>query len=70
VYQRGRAHVDAFSRALEDAGFDTRAYELNTALAATLADPSGKQRAFEQRQHVFPELDGTVVVPEFLDLED
>lgn len=68
VYQSGRAHVDAFSKALTDAGFDTWAYELNSALAASLPDVEDRRRAFEAGHRVFPELDGMAVEPEFMDL--
>jgi Fe-S-cluster containining protein len=70
VYQWGRAHVDAFSKALTDAGFDTWAYELNAALAAAMNDPEGKRRVFEAGQRVFPELEGMQVEPEFMGWAD
>ncbi len=70
VYQRGRAHVDAFSQALTDAGFDTWAYEMNAALAAAMRDCEGRRREFEAGRRVFPELEGTQVEPEFTDLFD
>src|SRR5882724_812758 len=44
VYQAGGAHVDAFSVAMRDAGFDIAVYELNSALAAALADPEVQER--------------------------
>jgi Fe-S-cluster containining protein len=68
VYQSGGAHVDAFCSVLEQRGYDTRAYELSTALAAALADPESRSR-FEARQPPFPTLTGTVVPPEFLDTD-
>lgn len=70
VYQRGRAHVDACSKALDDAGYDTRAYELNGALTAALADGEGRRRAFDAGQRVFPELEGVEVEPELMNLRD
>jgi Fe-S-cluster containining protein len=66
VYQSGGAHVDAFCSALEQRGYDTRAYELSTALAAAIADPQTRAR-FEAQQRPFPALEGTAVPPEFLD---
>ena len=65
VYQSGAAHVDAFSQALKDAGYDVRAYELNSAMAAMLADPSGGQAKFLAKQCVFPALEGVDVPSEF-----
>ena len=66
VYQSGGAHVDAFCSALEQRDYDTRAYELSTALAAAIADPQSRAR-FEAKQPPFPTLTGTEVPPEFLD---
>lgn len=66
VYQSGGAHVDAFCSALEQRGYDTRAYELSTALAAAIADPESRAR-FAAQQLPFPTLAGTDVPPEFLD---
>lgn len=66
VYQSGGAHVDAFSSAMEQRGYDTRAYELSTALAAAIAQPDSRAR-FEAKQPPFPTLSGSEVPPEFLD---
>jgi Fe-S-cluster containining protein len=66
VYQSGGAHVDAFCSTLQERGYDTRAYELSTALAAAIADPESRAR-FESQQAPFPTLAGTQVPPEFLD---
>ena len=66
VYQRGRAHVDAFSKAMSDAGYDTRAYELNSSLAAALHDPDRARERFDRGAHMFPALHGTDVPLEFL----
>jgi Fe-S-cluster containining protein len=68
VYQSGGAHVDAFCSVLQQRGYDTRAYELSTALAAALADPESRSR-FEAQQPPFPTLTGTQVPPEFLDTD-
>lgn len=67
VYQRGRGHVDAFSKAMSDAGYDTWAYELNQALAIALSDPDLARVRFQRGERVFPEVPGTEVVLEFVD---
>lgn len=64
VYQAGGAHVDAFTRALEEAGYDTNVYELNAALEAALADPQARAR-FESKQTPFVHLTGREAPPEF-----
>jgi Fe-S-cluster containining protein len=66
VYQTGGAHVDAFSSALQQRGYDVQAYELSTALAVAMAQPEARSR-FEAKQPPFPSLSGTDVPPEFLD---
>ena len=66
VYQAGAAHVDAFARALQDAGFDADVYELNMALAAALQQPHSRAR-FEAGEKPFQELTGEDVPPEFLE---
>jgi|SRR5215831_14122229 len=53
VYQAGGAHVDAFSKAMLDAGYDIGAYELNLALKEALADPSTARERFESKRRVF-----------------
>lgn len=65
VYQSGGAHVDAFSSALEQRGYDVRAYELSTALAVAIADPESRAR-FAAKQPPFPSISGADVPPEFL----
>lgn len=67
VYQIGVAHVEAFTDACAEAGHDTRAYELNGALAATLADIEGTRLRFTRKQRVFPQLEGHEVEMEFID---
>jgi hypothetical protein len=57
VYQAGTAHVEAFSTAMREAGYDVRAYELNCALAAALSDPDARQR-FAAKQKPFTYLSG------------
>lgn len=68
VYQAGGAHVEAFSAAMRDAGFDVDAYELNGALEAALSDPGARGR-FEARRKPFVGMDGDAVVAEFEDPE-
>ena len=65
VYQSGGAHVDAFSSALQERGYDVQAYELSTALAIAMAEPATRAR-FESKQPPFPSIPATDVRPEFL----
>lgn len=67
VYQAGGAHVEAFSAALREAGYDVSAYELSCALDAALSDPAARER-FESRQRPFTGLGGEEVPIEFDDL--
>ena len=69
VYQAGTAHVEAFSAAMRDAGFDVDAYELNAALDAALADPAARAR-FAARSVPFLGLQGVAVPEEYDDLEE
>src|ERR1044071_7038501 len=57
VCQAGGAHVEAFSAAMCEAGYDMNAYELNGALEAALADPGARKR-FESRLPPFIGLSG------------
>jgi Fe-S-cluster containining protein len=68
VYQSGGAHVDAFSAALDEAGYDVAAYELNTAIAAVLEDPVAARERFDDRQSVFPTLEGVNVPSDYVDV--
>jgi len=68
VYQAGRAHVEAFSARMSDAGYDVDAYELNCALDAALSEPGARER-FESRLKPFIDLGGEEVPAEFDDLE-
>jgi Fe-S-cluster containining protein len=68
VYQAGLAHVEAFSAAMRDAGFDVQAYELNRALDTALSEPGVRER-FESGQRPFAGLDGEIVPAEFDDVE-
>lgn len=68
VYQAGGSHVEAFSNAMREAGFDVDAYELNCALDAATTDPAARER-FEARQKAFPQLAGEEVPSEFSDLD-
>jgi Fe-S-cluster containining protein len=67
VYQAGGAHVEAFSNAMRDAGYDVNAYELNAAFQAALSDPGARGR-FGSRLPPFTHLSGEVVHEEFADL--
>jgi Fe-S-cluster containining protein len=68
VYQAGTAHVDAFSTAMRDAGYDVRAYELNCALDAARSEPAARER-FEAGLPPFTDLSGEDVPVEFDDLD-
>lgn len=68
VYQTGGAHVEAFSTAMHDSGYDVNAYELNCALQAAISDPAARER-FESRSKPFTHLDGEDVPAEFDDLD-
>jgi len=70
VYQTGGAHVDAFSKAMGDAGYDIAAYELSTALAAAMTDPAASRDRFETKQAAFAALQGMDVPAEFMELGD
>ena len=68
VYQAGGAHVDAFSTAMRDAGYDVSAYELNCAIDAARSEPAARER-FESKLSPFTNLSGEDVPAEFDDLE-
>jgi Fe-S-cluster containining protein len=68
VYQAGTAHVDAFSTAMRDAGYDVSAYELNCALDAARSELAARER-FESRLRPFTNLSGEDVPVEFDDLD-
>jgi Fe-S-cluster containining protein len=67
VYQAGTAHVEAFSLALQGAGYDTKVYELNCALDAALSQPDARER-FESMRSPFIGLNGEEAPQEFDDL--
>jgi Fe-S-cluster containining protein len=67
TYQIGGAHVDAFSKAMQDAGYDIEAYELNSALQTALTNPQLYHRRFEATQKVFDELESTEIPFEFME---
>jgi len=69
VYQAGHAHVEAFSTAMSEAGYDVNAYELNRALDAAVSEPGARER-FESRLKPFTSLGGEEVPAEFNDLDD
>lgn len=61
VYQAGAAHVDAFSKALQDEGYDIDAFEMNAALATALREDdhgAALRRRFEAKAPAFPRLEG------------
>jgi hypothetical protein len=65
VYQTGGAHVDGFSKALLEAGYDVSAHELNTALAAAMVEPVAARQRFEAGAQAFTSLQGADVPLEF-----
>jgi Fe-S-cluster containining protein len=67
VYQAGAAHVEAFSSAMQAAGYDAAAYEFNSALDAALSDVAARKR-FESGLKPFAALSGEEVIAEFDDL--
>jgi Fe-S-cluster containining protein len=67
VYQAGVAHVEAVSTAMDDAGYDVNAYELNCAFDAALSEPGARER-FESKSKPFAGLSGEAVPAEFDDL--
>lgn len=69
VYQAGGSHVDAFTRAMREAGYDTNVYEMNCALDTALSEPDARKR-FEQKRVPFKKLPGDDVPGEFEDLAD
>jgi Fe-S-cluster containining protein len=69
VYQAGSAHVDAFSKAMRDSGFDDGVYELNVALDTALSEAGARQR-FASKLSAFASLSGKDAPYEFEDLEE
>ncbi len=69
VYQAGGAHVDAFMRAMREAGYDTNVYEMNSALDTALSEPDARTR-FAQKRRPFKKLAGDDVPGEFEDLSE
>lgn len=69
VYQSGAAHVDAFSNAMQDAGYDIAAYELNAALAEALTQSAATRQRFAAKMPVFIGIAGTEVPMEFIDVD-
>lgn len=67
VYQAGAAHVEAVSVAMDEAGYDVNAYELNCAIDAALSDAAARGR-FESKLKPFTGLSGEKVPLEFDDL--
>lgn len=67
TYQVGGAHVDAFSQAMQDAGYDVHAYELNSALAAAWQEPELTRQRYEAKKRPFKEISGMEVESQFMD---
>lgn len=67
VYQSGSAHIDAFTVALREAGYDANVFEMNCALDTALSEPMARER-FAARQLPFNTLAGAEVPGEFDDL--
>ena len=70
VYQSGAAHVDAFSKVMQGAGYDIAAYELNSALNLALTDPAAAQQRFDAKLTVFTGIEATDVPLEFISGDD
>jgi Fe-S-cluster containining protein len=69
VYQAGGAHVDAFTSAMREAGYDSDVYEFNNALEAALSEPGVRER-FEAKAAPFISLQGDEVPSEFDGLDE
>jgi Fe-S-cluster containining protein len=69
VYQAGGAHVDAFTRAMREEGYDTNVYEMNCALDTALSEPDARER-FEHKRAPFKKLAGDDVPGEFEELAE
>ena len=69
VYQAGAAHVDAFSKAMRDAGYDVCVYELNTALAFAMTHPESRQ-CFDAKLPAFIDIEGADVAFQLLDEDE
>jgi hypothetical protein len=67
VYQAGGAHVEAFSKAMQTAGYDSAAYELNSAMLELMADPDSVRLRFDAKLPVFFSVEGTDVTPELIE---
>lgn len=68
LYQAGGAHVDAFTRAMREAGYDTNVYEMNSAIDTALSQSDARAR-FESKRRPFKKLAGDDVPGEFEDLD-
>lgn len=67
MYQSGGAHVDAFSKAMHDEGYDVEVFEMNAALADAMEDPAAFRRRFETKQRPTLTVPGTEAPLEFWD---
>lgn len=70
VYQSGGAHVDAFSAAMSEAGYDIAAYEMNAALLQAMNSPKEVTDRFLSHRNAFVDIPGTEVPMEFIDLDE
>lgn len=68
VYQSGGAHVEAFSNAMQDEGYDVAAYEMNAALLCAMDDSAAFRRRLEEKQRPTLSVPGTEVPSEFGDI--
>lgn len=68
VYQSGGAHVEAFSNAMQDEGYDVAAYEMNAALLCAMDDSAAFRRRLEEKQRPALSVPGTEVPSEFGDI--
>ena len=67
VYQSGGAQVEAFTRAMDQAGYDTTAYELNSALHVAWPQVAQARQRFLDRQPCLAPLQGEPVGFELTD---
>ena len=66
TYQVGAAHVEAFAKVLQEAGYDALAYEINAAMLEALTNLAAARQRLENKLPVFPNLEATEVPMEFV----
>lgn len=69
TFQTGASQVDAFAKAVQEAGYETDVYEFNTALLDTLDRPDEVLQRFNAKQSPF-NTDGNAIPLEFMDMEE